>query len=222
MKSKSWVTVFFSATAAVVVSISSVFAETVEVTVNNLNVRTGPGTNYPVLTVFDKGVRVNRIKQSGNWAYIVAGRVEGWVYSPYVVAVGSGDQGTGNGTITPGPGPAPSRYESFGSITNARFRGTGAGDVQLVGSNRVVVTATARGENIQPFSVTYYAAITNRSPGQIVANVTAFASSPTGNQTRPIEGECQIGVSSDSSFLRSFTCQAYGGVDHGRTVFTGR
>lgn len=205
------------------VSISSAFAETVEVTVNNLNVRTGPGTNYSVLTVFDKGVRVNRIKQSGNWAYVVAGRVEGWVYAPYVTVVGSGnpgDVGTGNGNI--GTGPAPSRYESIGSINNARFRGNGTGDVQIVGPNRVVVTATARGENIQPFSVTYYAAITSRTRGQIVANVTAFASSPTGNETRPITGQCTVATSIDSNAIRSFTCQAYGGVDHGKTVFTER
>lgn len=224
MNTKNWAIALCSATMAVAAAISTASAETVEITVNDLNVRSGPGPGYSVVTVWDKGVRGNRIKQEGNWAYVVTGRVEGWVYTPFIRVVGS-DTGTGTGEGTGGgnigTGPAPSRYQSSGNVSNARFGGNGTANVQIVGTNRVVVTAT-EGRSARPFSVTYYGAITSRSKGQIVANVTAFASSPTGNQPIPKSGNCQIEVSIDSSVLRSFTCQAYGGLDHGKTTFTGR
>ena len=231
MNTKNWAIALCSATIAVALSISTASAETVEVIVDQLKVRSGPGLNYSVITAFDKGVRVNRIKQQGNWAYIAAGRVEGWVYIPYIRVVGPvtgpgpvTGEGSGGGNI--GTGPAPSRYQSSGgasggNINNARFGGYGSANVQIVGTNRVVVTAIAD-NRAQPFSVTYYGAITSRSREQIVANVTAFASTLTGNQAIPKSGNCQIRVSIDSSVLRSFTCQANSGLDHGKTTFTGR
>jgi|GEM_PF-773482 hypothetical protein len=98
MKLKNWAIAGFSAMVAIAVSISSVLAETIEVTVNDLKVRKGPGITYPVLTQFDKGVRANKIKQSGSWAYIVTGRVEGWVYAPYI-KVASTETGS-SGSLT--------------------------------------------------------------------------------------------------------------------------
>ena len=224
MNTKNWAIALFSATIAVALSISTALAEVVEVTVNQLKVRSGPGLEYSVITAFNKGFRASRIKQEGNWAYIAAGRVEGWVYAPYIKVVGAGTgtgtgEGTGGGNI--GTGPTPSRYQSSGNINNARFGGNGSANVQIVGTNRVVVTAI-EASSARPFSVTYYGAITSRSREQIVANVTAFASTPTGNQTIPKSGNCQIRVSIDSSVLRSFTCQANSGLDHGKTTFTGR
>lgn len=187
------------------------------VNAEDVNVRSGPGTSASIRATLPRSTGVTIINRNGDWAYIVAGRVEGWVYSRYLTIV-SGD-GTGGGTIT--PGPAPSRYQSNGGITNARYRGTGVGEVEIVSADRIMVTASARGENTSSFSVTYYAAITNRSPGRISGNVTAFASSQAGNETAPLRGQCEIEVSSDSSFLRSFTCEV-SGSDHGRTVFTGQ
>ena len=231
MNTKNWAIALFSATIAVAMSISTALAEVVEVAVNQLKVRSGPGLEYSVITTFNKGFRASRIKQQGNWAYIALGRVEGWVYAPYIRIVGPvpvpgpvTGEGSGGGNI--GTGPAPSRYQSSGgasggNINNARFGGYGSANVQIVGTNRVVVNAVSD-NRAQPFSVTYYGAITSRSREQIVANVTAFASTLTGNQTIPKSGNCQIRVSIDSNVLRSFTCQAYGGLDHGNTTFTGR
>ena len=227
MNTKKWAIALCSATIAVALSISTALAEVAEVTVNQLKLRSGPGLNYSVIFAFNKGARVSRIKQQGNWAYIAFGRYEGWVYAPYIRLVGPGPvtgEGSGGGNI--GTGPAPSRYQSSGgasggNINNARFGGYGSANVQIVGTNRVVVNAVSD-NRAQPFSVTYYGAITSRSREQIVANVTAFASTLTGNQTIPKSGNCQIRVSIDSNVLRSFTCQAYGGLDHGNTTFTGR
>jgi len=224
MNTKNWAIALFSATIAVVAVVSTASAETVEITVNDLSVRSGPGPNYSIITVWNKGFRGNRIKQEGNWAYVVTGRVEGWVYAPYIKVVGA-DTGTGTGEGIGGgnigTGPAPSRYQSSGNIDNARYGGNGSASVQIVGTGRVVVTAI-EASSARPFSVTYYGEITSRSREQIVANVTAFASTPTGNQTIPKSGNCQIRVSIDSSVLPSFTCQANSGLDHGKANFTGR
>lgn len=222
VKTKNWAISLFSATAAVVMAVSTAIAQTAEINVSDVNVRSGPGVHHGIRGTFPRGVRGTIINRSGDWVYVVTGRLEGWVYAPYITIVGSGsggDSGTGGGTIT--PGPMPSRYESIGSITNARFQGGGTGSVQVIETNRVVVNVTARGENIQPFTMTYYGAITSRSRGQIAANVTAFASSPTGNQTIPTSGNCQMTVSVDSSAIRAFICHA-NGTDHGRTVFNVR
>ena len=215
MNTKKWAVALFSATIAVALSISTALAEVVEVTVNQLKVRSGPGLEYSVITAFNKGVRVNRIKQEGTWAYIAAGRVEGWVFAPYIKIVGPG----------PGPvpvtGPAPSRYQSFGNINNARYSGSGSANAQIVEPNRVVVNVVSD-NRVDPLSVTYYAEIIGRSDTKITANVTAFASTLTRNQPIPKNGRCEIVVSPDSNVLRSLTCQAYSGLDYGKTTFTGR
>ena len=226
MKTKNWAIALCSATIAVALSISTASAETVEVIINQLRVRSGPGLEYSVITAFDKGVRVNRIKQQGNWAYIAAGRVEGWVYAPYIKVVGpvpvpvpGTGGGSGGGNI--GTGPAPSRYQSIGNISNARYSGSGSANAQIVAPNRVVVNVVSD-NRVDPFSVTYYAEIIGRSNGKITANVTSFASTLTLNRPIPKSGNCQIVVSPDSNVLRSLDCQANSGLDYGKTTFTGR
>ena len=215
MNTKNWAIALFSATIAVALSISTALAEVVEVTVNQLKVRLGPGLEYSVITAFNKGVRVNRIKQEGTWAYIAAGRVEGWVFAPYIKIVGPG----------PGPspvtGPALSRYQSFGNINNARYSGSGSANAQIVAPNRVVVNVVSD-NRVDPFSVTYYAEIIGRSDTKITANVTAFASTLTGNRTISKNGRCEIAVIPNGNVLRSLDCQANSGLDHGKTTFTGR
>ena len=225
MNTKNWAVALCSATIAVVAVVSTASAETVEVIVNQLRVRSGPGLEYSVITAFGKGVRVNKIKQEGTWAYIAAGRVEGWVYAPYIKIVGSvpgpgTGGGSGGGNI--GTGPAPSRYQSSGgNISNARYNGSGSANAQIVAPNRVVVNVVSD-NRVDPFSVTYYAEIIGRSNGKITANVTAFASTLTKNQPIPKNGRCEIVVSPDSNVLRSLDCQANSGLDYGKTTFRGR
>ena len=66
----------------------------------NLNVRTGPGTNYPMVTTLTKGTQINIYEQKlvngMNW-----GRCDqGWVSLNYVTMTSSGSTGTGvMGTI---------------------------------------------------------------------------------------------------------------------------
>ena len=222
MKTKNWAIALCSATIAVALSISTASAETVEVIVNQLRVRSGPGLEYSVITAFGKGVRVNKIKQEGTWAYIAAGRVEGWVFAPYIKIVGPvTDPGNGGGSGGGNIGPLPSRYQSVGNINNARYSGTGSANAQIDKTNRVVVNVVSD-NRVDPFSVTYYAEIIGRSNGKITANVTAFASTLTKNQPIPKNGRCEIVVSPDSNVLRSLDCQANSGLDYGKTTFTGR
>ena len=62
-----------------------------ECTGNDVNVRTGPGTSYPNITVYaqlDKGNRVDVLEQMGSWYLIrIAGKYEGYIYAKYIKKV---------------------------------------------------------------------------------------------------------------------------------------
>lgn len=51
MNTKNWSIALCTATIAVVAIVAPALSETVEVTVDDLNVRSGPGQNYSVVTV---------------------------------------------------------------------------------------------------------------------------------------------------------------------------
>jgi uncharacterized protein YraI len=203
MNARNWSLAFCSATIAVTMSIAPALAETVEVTGDGVNVRSGPGTNYGVVTVWNKGVQGNRIKQQGNWSYVVTGRVEGWISSSFVKPAGSS---------------SGSNYEATGSIDNARYKGNGIGEIKTNGNN-ATIQISARGENIRPFSTIYYGSIYSNSSTLMRVNVNAFESTRIGVRF-PTTGNCEISFDA-SKKLRSVLCQA-AGVDHGRTLFTGR
>jgi len=54
------------------------------VTGNGLNLRSGPGTNYKVVTTLAKGTIVNTIGASGNWTQVTYEGKEGYVSSQYI------------------------------------------------------------------------------------------------------------------------------------------
>lgn len=202
MNARNWSVAFCSATIALVASVSPALSETVEIIGDAVNVRSGAGINYNVITVWNRGVRGNRIQQENNWSYVVTGPVEGWVSSIYVKPVAT----SGNGSPT---------YQGLGSIDNARYKGNGLGEVRVV-ANTATVQISARGENVPNFSTSYYGTIYSNSGSLIRVSLNGFQSNRTG-QRIPTTGECQISLSSNQ--LRSVTCRA-SGVDHGRTVFT--
>ncbi|MBE9158555.1 SH3 domain-containing protein [Nodosilinea sp. LEGE 06152] len=93
MKLKSLALAVFAAGTAIGLSMSAVFAQVAEVSIDLLNVRSGPGTNFAVRGTIPQGTQAKIIQTQGLWLYIVTGPIEGWVYSPYVTVL---DQ--------PGPG----------------------------------------------------------------------------------------------------------------------
>ncbi|MBI3273054.1 MAG: penicillin-insensitive murein endopeptidase [Planctomycetes bacterium] len=66
------------------------------VTASGLNVRSGPGLNFHVITTLAHGTHVNTTGQSGSWTKIDS-PVNGWVYSAYLSS-GSGGGGGGGGS----------------------------------------------------------------------------------------------------------------------------
>lgn len=50
----------------------------------NVNVRSGPGNSYSVLTVMKKGTRANKIAQVGNWGKVEVNGKTGYVYMKYL------------------------------------------------------------------------------------------------------------------------------------------
>ncbi len=64
-------------------------AETVSVKKDNVNVRSGPGTTYPVAMELFKGYPLKVIEKKGDWLKIKDFEEDsGWIYSP-LVAPGS-------------------------------------------------------------------------------------------------------------------------------------
>jgi len=66
------------------------------VTLETLNVRTGPGTNYDKINTVSLGNRYAYYQKSGNWVRIK----HGWISTTYFYIEGTTGDGAGNGTIT--------------------------------------------------------------------------------------------------------------------------
>lgn len=59
------------------------------VTTAALNLRSGPGTTYPVIAVMPKGTEVVQLSISGNWAQVRYGTMTGYASRSYLVVKGS-------------------------------------------------------------------------------------------------------------------------------------
>lgn len=74
----------FTAVVSVAIALPA-WADVAVVSVRNLNVRSGPGTSYPVTYVLAQGDRVEVNRLQGDWALIIDERGgEGWVLADYL------------------------------------------------------------------------------------------------------------------------------------------
>ena len=76
------------AATAVVVFLPAAYAAPGTVT-SNVNVRSGPGTNYAVVDTVRRGTNVDVQQCQGSWCYIVKSGPDGWVSSSYLTAGGA-------------------------------------------------------------------------------------------------------------------------------------
>ena len=75
------------AATAVVVFLPAAYAAPGTIT-TNVNVRSGPGTNYAVIDTVRRGTQVDVQQCQGSWCYIVKSGPDGWVSSGYLTAAG--------------------------------------------------------------------------------------------------------------------------------------
>jgi uncharacterized protein YraI len=75
------------AATAVVVFLPAAYAAPGTIT-SNVNVRSGPGTNYGVIDTVRRGTQVDVQQCQGSWCYIVKSGPDGWVSSSYLTAAG--------------------------------------------------------------------------------------------------------------------------------------
>ncbi len=61
-----------------------VFGIISKTTTSDLNLRSGPGTNYLVLKVLSRGTSVNVLSTNGNWSNLEVGGLKGWVSNQYL------------------------------------------------------------------------------------------------------------------------------------------
>ncbi len=90
--------VAIAAAAAVVLTPASVFAAPGTITAN-VNVRSGPGTSFPVQETLRAGTRVDIGECQGNFCYLTG--IDGWVAASYLTRGGSGG-GSGGASVTIG------------------------------------------------------------------------------------------------------------------------
>ena len=75
------------AATAVVVFLPAAYAAPGTIT-SNVNVRSGPGTNYAVVDTARRGTQVDVQQCQGSWCYISKSGPDGWVSSSYLTAAG--------------------------------------------------------------------------------------------------------------------------------------
>lgn len=118
-------------------------AEYVMVTVNVLNVRSGPGTNYAIVTKIGLNELRAVVARQGGWYKIQVGDLQGWVSGEYVRPTDPPPQ---TGPPVPAQPPAPAASDVVavtGSVVNIRHQpGENAPVVAKVYSgDRLAVTA---------------------------------------------------------------------------------
>lgn len=83
-----------AAAGALIAMSGAAFADTSVSAVTDLNVRSGPGPQYPVVGVLAAGQKatLNGCLENSKWCTIAEGQGQGWVYSDYLTAEFGGQQ----------------------------------------------------------------------------------------------------------------------------------
>lgn len=83
-----------AAIAVVLLASSSAFAQTAVIATTDLNVRAGPGPQYPIVGSISANGEANLAGclENSKWCQVSAAGAEGWAYSDYLVADNAGTQ----------------------------------------------------------------------------------------------------------------------------------
>ena len=125
--------VAFLSSSALVLAMSAQSALAVEARArSDVNVRSGPGTEFMRVDTLNGGEQVNITECSGNWCYVQHEGPDGWVSANYLVAAG----GSGGGSGGSGSGGSGSGGSGSGS-------GAGSGSGGGSGSSGADAAAAA-------------------------------------------------------------------------------
>ena len=102
---------------------------TKKVTTDNLNMRTGAGTNHSIITTIPKGTTVEVISTSNGWSKVKYNNKEGYVSATYLADPSSGSTSTGGVTL-------PSAKPSYSKRTVVIDPGHGGHDPGAVAFGR--------------------------------------------------------------------------------------
>ncbi|WP_448596223.1 SH3 domain-containing protein [Thermoleptolyngbya sp.] len=208
---KHWIAGGVAACSALVIVATAALAQVATVTASELNVRSGPGTNFPATCVLRRGDRVEIIRRQGSWAFVVGERGgEGWVFAQFL----------SSSAPSPAPSPTPTNdiFRGTGSIDNARYNGSGESQLVISRQNRDGSISLTGGR----FSVEYIGTVRSNFEGTVELQVSQFRSSEMGFRTVPASGTCNIQTSGGTSISRSFCSVTGSGIDHGRSNFSAR
>ncbi|MBW4654765.1 MAG: SH3 domain-containing protein [Kaiparowitsia implicata GSE-PSE-MK54-09C] len=215
MQIKRILTACFVGCTSLAVTATAALAQLFVVSVDDLNVRSGPGTNFPATYVLRQGDVVEVTQRQGNWAFIVGERGgEGWVFAQFLSAQGS----------SPAPSPQPELtndvFQSTGTVDNARY--SGAGTAQLVIVRRDNDGALMLNDANNRVSIEYIGSVRSNFEGAVQLEISQFRSSEMGYRTVPASGTCDIQTTGGTGVRRAFCTVSGAGIDHGRSNFTGQ
>ena len=132
-----------AAAASAAIACTSVFAADVVCT-SSVNVRSGPATSYPVLTVMQKGVVAEKLGTKDGWVNVKINGKNGYVYNTYVKDVQedkpSTDAKTKTVTIT---------------ATSLRVRSGASASASVIGSLKKGSTAEVVGKSGDWYKIKY-------------------------------------------------------------------
>ena len=97
--------------AAIVAAVPAYAAYTTGI----VNIRTGPGTNYPVITAAAAGAHVSLGNCVGSWCRVNYGGVQGWMSSLYIAGNGPRYVERAPTIYDDGPPPPPVFYPRYRS-----------------------------------------------------------------------------------------------------------
>ncbi|WP_245629912.1 N-acetylmuramoyl-L-alanine amidase [Domibacillus robiginosus] len=97
-------------------------------TVNNLNIRTGPSTNYASIGKISGNTKVTGAHSVGGWTYIQTGALTGFVSSYYLRS------SAGGAVTSPAPAPSPDNHSALAGQTIILDPGHGGKDPGAVGN----------------------------------------------------------------------------------------
>jgi hypothetical protein len=207
---KHWIVSSLAAAAALTVAATAALAELATVTANQLNVRRGPGTNYGVTYVLQRGDRVEITRRQGDWAFIVGERGgEGWVTARFLAPEGGG--------APPGAQATNQIFKGQGRIDNARYKGAGTAQMVIGARNRDGSISLDSGG----FSIEYIGTVRSNFEGTVQLDINKFRSSEMGYRTVAASGTCNIQTAGGNAIRQSFCTVNGAGIDHGRSNFNG-
>ncbi len=177
-----------SAAATAIVCTGAFAANTVTAT-TDVNVRSGPGNSYSVLTVMSKGTSTTQLGSSGNWIKVTVNGKTGYVYNKYLS--GSSTSSSSSTTTTTTTSTSKTVYVTASALN---VRSGPSTSYSVIGSLKKGSSASVVGTSGSWYKIKY-----GSGYGYISSSYTSSSSSSSSSSTSTVTSTSTTTSSSSSS-----------------------